>query len=168
MDRMDVRDLLADPGSSRRLLLEESFEGLGTELAAVPEEHPVRMDVLLESVVEGIEVSGPLSGRIAYRCARCLKPFDQAFRLEVHELFAAGVTDDDDRYPITGEGSIDLEPMVRDAVVLSMPFSPLCRPDCLGLCPRCGGDRNLGECTCGPELDPRWAPLEGLELPDHD
>jgi DUF177 domain-containing protein len=166
MDPTDVRDLLAEPGASRRLTLEETFEDLSTELASVPEEHPVRMDVLLESVVEGIEVSGPLTGRTAYRCARCLKPFDRDFRLEVHELFAPGATEGDDLYPITGEGSIDLEPMVRDAVVLSMPFSPLCRPDCLGLCPRCGGDRNLGECSCGPEMDPRWAPLEGLHLPD--
>jgi DUF177 domain-containing protein len=53
-------------------------------------------------------------------------------------------------------------------VVLSMPFSPLCRLDCLGLCPRCGGDRNLAECMCGPEVDPRWAPLAGLELPLDD
>jgi uncharacterized protein len=166
MDPTDVRDLLAEPGSSRSLTLEETFEGLSTELASVPEEHPVRMDVLLESVIEGIEVSGPLTGRIAYRCARCLKPFDRYFRLEVHEFFAPGATEGDDLYPITGEGSIDLEPMVRDAVVLSMPFSPLCRPDCLGLCPRCGGDRNLGECSCGPEIDPRWAPLERLHLPD--
>jgi DUF177 domain-containing protein len=168
MDPTDVRDLLAEPGSSRRLTLEETFGDLSTELAAVPEEHPVRMDVLLESVVEGIEVSGPLTGRIAYRCARCLKPFDRDFRLELHELFVTDAAPGDDPYPITGLGSIDLEPMVRDAVVLSMPFSPLCRLDCLGLCSRCGGDRNLGECTCGPERDPRWAPLERLELPDND
>jgi uncharacterized protein len=52
--------------------------------------------------------------------------------------------------------------MVRDAVVLQMPFSPLCKPDCLGLCERCGGDRNLGECTCTDPIDPRWSALEGF------
>jgi uncharacterized protein len=52
--------------------------------------------------------------------------------------------------------------MVRDAVGLELPFSPLCTPDCLGLCERCGGDRNLGECSCAPQVDHRWAPLEGL------
>ncbi|MGH2696440.1 MAG: YceD family protein, partial [Actinomycetota bacterium] len=148
-----------------RVTLEERFEELGTELARVPGEQPVRMDVLLESVVEGIEVSGPLSGRVAYRCARCLKAFDDAFRLEVRELFAAEAADDDDEYPIT-EGHIDLEPMVRDTVVLSMPFSPLCREDCRGLCERCGGDRNVGECTCGPEVDPRWTILDELKPND--
>jgi uncharacterized protein len=168
MELMDVRDLLAAPGASRRVEVEGSFEDMSTELAAVPEAQPVRMEVLLESVLEGILVSGPLSGRIAYRCARCLQPFDQEFRVDVHELFASGATQEDDEYPIMAEGQIDLEPMVRDAVVLSMPFSPLCRPDCQGLCPRCGGDRNLGECTCGPEVDPRWAVLDRLELDEHE
>jgi uncharacterized protein len=165
MELQDVRDLLVQPGASRRLTLEERFDTLGTELARVPDEHPVRMEVLLESVVEGIAVSGPLSGRIAYRCARCLESFDRDFRLEVNEVFAPDATEEDDEYPIT-QGHIDLEPMVRDAVVLEMPFSPLCRPNCLGLCERCGGDRNRGQCACAPEVDHRWAPLEGLRLDD--
>ena len=163
MHPVDVRDLVGQPGASRQVRVAEPVEGLATELAHVPTERPVRVEVLLESVVEGILVSGPVSGEIAYRCARCLKSFTEGFTLEVSELFAAGARDDEDAYPL-GEGTIDLEPMVRDAVVLSMPFSPLCRPDCLGLCERCGGDRNLGECTCGPEVDPRWAALDELEL----
>lgn len=166
MDPVDVRDLLATPGASRRVTVEETFEGLGTELARIPAAPPVRMEILLESVVEGILVSGPLSGRVAYRCARCLRPFDGDFEVEVNEVFAPDATDEGDEYPIIGEGLIDLEPMVRDAVVLELPFSPLCRSECRGLCERCGGDGNLGECTCGPEVDPRWTPLDRLELDD--
>jgi uncharacterized protein len=165
MDPVDVRDLLDAPGASRRVTLEETFDDLATELARVPAEDPVRMEILLESVVEGIAVSGPLSGRVAFRCARCLKDFSRDFRYEVRELFAPGATAEDDRYPIA-EGRIDLEPMVRDTVVLGMPFSPLCRTECLGLCERCGGDRNLGACSCGPEVDPRWEPLRALRLDD--
>jgi uncharacterized protein len=161
MDPVDVRDLLGKPGSSRRVKVAEPVDGLATELAEVPA--PVRVDVLLESVVEGILVSGPVSGRMTFRCARCIKAFDRGFRVEVTELYAPGAAPQDDEYPL-GEGSIDLEPMVRDAVVLSMPFSPLCKDDCLGLCERCGGDRNLDECHCPPPVDPRWAALEGLEL----
>jgi uncharacterized protein len=164
MEPVDVRDLLAQPGASRRVAKEERIRGMRTEMAGVPEERPVRIEVLLESVVEGILVSGPLSGEIEGRCSRCLKEFDRGFRVEVRELYAHGAEEDqDDEYPIR-EGTIDLEPMVRDAVVLSIPFSPLCRPDCLGLCERCGGDRNLGECFCGPEVDARWAALDQLEL----
>src|ERR671919_489075 len=83
------------------------------------------------------------SAGAANGCARCLKPFEEEFRVEVRELFAPGASDEADQYPVT-EGHIDLEPMVRDAMVLGMPFSPLCRPDCLGLCERCGGGRNPG------------------------
>lgn len=162
---LDVRDLLEDPGSARRVTLEERFEGLGTELARVPGEEPVRMEVVLEAVIDGVEVSGPVSGRIDYRCARCLRPFDREFRVEVRERFSPGASEEADEYPII-EGHIDLEPMVRDTLVLGMPFSPLCRPDCLGLCERCGGDRNLGECACGPETDPRWATLDELQFDD--
>ena len=120
-------------------------------------------DLLLESVVEGILVTGPLVGSMLLTCARCLRPFQAEFRLDVQELFAPGAEQDDDEYPLE-EGVLDLEPMIRDAVMLAMPFAPLCKPDCLGLCPRCGGDRNVGECRCPPEVDERWSPLLGLDL----
>jgi DUF177 domain-containing protein len=160
---IDVRDLLEHPGSSREVHLAEPFDGLEAALAEVPGDAPVQVDVLLESVVEGILVSGLLRGRIDYQCARCLKPFSGDFRVEVTELFALEPSAEEDQYPVR-EGAIDLEPMVRDAVLLAVPFSPLCRPDCLGLCERCGGDRNLGECTCPPAVDPRWEPLGRLGL----
>ena len=163
MNAVDVHDLLHRPGASRRWRRSEVLAGAATELAAVPEEQPVEIDVLFESVVEGILVSGTLAGEMSYRCARCLKDFAGDFDLRVRELFAHEPQQDGDDYPIT-EGVIDLEPMVRDALVLSMPFSPLCKDDCQGLCSRCGGDRNLGECACGPEVDPRWAALGSLRL----
>ena len=161
---IDVRDLVGQPGSSRTVRVEEAIGGLATQLATVPEERPVGADLLLESVVDGVLVTGPVSGTMTLSCARCLKSFERAFTLEVQELFASDVIGGEEGYPLGGEGRLDLEPMIRDAVVLAMPFAPLCRPDCLGLCPRCGGDRNLGECACPPEVDPRWAPLLDLHL----
>ena len=160
---LDVRDLIDQPGASRTVRVSESIPGLGTELATVPEDDRIRADLLLESVVEGLLVSGPVSGVMVMSCARCLKSFRSEFRLDVQELFVPGAAVVDDEYPIH-EGAIDIEPMIRDAVLLSMPFAPLCRPDCLGLCERCGGDRNLGECVCEPEADPRWGPLIGIDL----
>jgi DUF177 domain-containing protein len=155
MQPVDVRELLAHPGSSQQVHVTEPVPGLTTELVRVPEDTPLEVDVLLENVVEGILVSGPLAGTFALRCARCLTGFDREFRIEVHELYSPGATDQDDQYPLS-EGAIDLEPL--------MPFSPLCRPDCGGLCERCGGDRNLGECSCGPDADPRWSALDRLSL----
>ncbi len=163
MNAVDVHDLIHKPGASRRWRRDEVLDSVVTEMAAVPDDTPVRIDVLLESVVEGILVSGTLSGAMSFRCARCLEDFSGPFDLRVRELFAHQPQEDGDDYPIL-EGVIDLEPCVRDALVLSMPFSPLCKQDCLGLCARCGGNRNLGECTCGPEVDARWAALGSLKL----
>jgi uncharacterized protein len=163
---IDVRDLVGHPGQSREVRLDEPVEGLTTVLAAVPEGTPVEADLLLESVVEGILVSGPLRGSMSLSCARCLKTFERPFDVTVHEMFIPGRADEGDEYPLADDGgAIDIEPMVRDAVVLSMPFSPLCRPDCPGLCERCGGDRNLQECTCGPApADPRWEALGDIRF----
>jgi uncharacterized protein len=161
MREIDVRDLIRHPGSSRVVHVDEPVEGFRMALAEVPAGAPLRGELLLESVVEGILVSGPISGKVAFRCARCLKDLERQLTVEVQEMFVVGAGSDDDEYRIDPSGLLDPEPMVRDAVLLSMPFSPLCRPDCLGLCERCGGDRNLGECTCLPEdRDPRWAVLD--------
>jgi uncharacterized protein len=162
---IDVRDLVDTPGAYRTVRVEEAIAGLATQLARVPEDRRIGADLLLESVTDGIVVTGPISGVMKLSCARCLKPFDQDFEIQVQELYAAGAAPEDDDYPLV-EGHVDLEPLIRDVVVLAMPFAPLCRPDCRGLCARCGGDLNLGECTCPPEVDPRWAPLAGLELDD--
>jgi len=165
MRSIDVRDLLQNPGSARTVRVHEAVADLRTELADVPEDEPIEGALTLESVVEGIYVTGSVAGRVSYRCARCLKDFDGGFDVQMNELFVREPTPDDD-YALEPDLTLDPEPMVRDAVVLEMPFSPLCRPDCLGLCERCGGDRNLGECSCTEPIDPRWSALEGLtDLP---
>jgi uncharacterized protein len=159
MEALDVRDLLGRPGTSRPVRLERTFDDLATDLVRVG--GPVAMDLRLESVVEGIFVTGSLSGLRTASCARCLEPVESGFDLRVGELFA--LDPDDDEYPVE-DGEIGLEPMVRDAVVLAMPFAPLCRPDCRGLCERCGGNRNRDGCSCPPRVDPRWAALQELKL----
>jgi uncharacterized protein len=152
---IDVRELIGHPGASRAMRVAEPIEGIGAGLARVPPDRPVEADLVLESVVDGILVSGPLSGEMEMSCARCLRPVATPFELEVQELFAAAErADPDEEYVLPAEGFIDLEPMIRDALVLAMPFSPLCRPDCLGLC------------ACPPEVDERWAALAMIEFPD--
>ena len=127
----------------------------------MPEDTPIAAELTLESVVEGIYVRGSLEGRFTMRCARCLKTFERDFDLEMTELVAREPGPDDD-YALAPDLTLDPEPIVRDAVVLEMPFSPLCRPDCLGLCEICGGDRNLGECPGHEATDPRWDALDVL------
>ncbi|HEV8622482.1 MAG TPA: YceD family protein [Actinomycetota bacterium] len=162
MRAIDVRDLVESPGSSKTVRVDEAVEGLHMELAEVPGDQRLSGDLTLESVVDGVYATGTIRGTMALRCARCLKEFTQPFDVEMHELFPIRPGPEDD-YGLEEDLTLDPEQMVRDSVVLSMPFSPLCTPDCLGLCPRCGGDRNLGQCTCTEEVvDPRWAGLEQL------
>jgi uncharacterized protein len=161
---IDVRDLVRHPGASRQVRVDEPLGGLDTELAHVPPDRAVEADLLFEGVVEGVLVSGPVTGTMRVECARCLRPVEMPFEISVQELFVTGARPEDDEYPLV-EGAVHLEQMIRDAVVMAMPFAPLCRPECMGLCPRCGGDRNLGECRCGPEMDERWAALSNLNLP---
>ena len=70
--------------------------------------------------------------------------------------------DGDRLYVLDPDGELEIGQMLRDVIGVELPFSPLCRPDCQGLCPVCGGDRNLGECPGHTEVDPRWAALEQL------
>jgi uncharacterized protein len=159
---IDVDHLIGQPGSSAHHRFTASIEGLGTELARVRDDVPLEGDLLLEALIEGILVSGSLRGSLALRCARCLTEFDQPLALQVHEMFVPDPEPDTDDYPLDPEGAIDLDQMIRDVIGVELPFSPLCRSDCQGLCPVCGGDRNLGECPGHVEVDPRWAALEHL------
>jgi uncharacterized protein len=169
IEPIDVRDLLGQPGSSREVHPRGTLEDLGTELAGVPADRPLEADLLLESVVEGILVSGRVRATMQLRCARCLKDFEAPLEVEVSELFVTAPDPDGDQYPLDPEGFLEPEQMVRDTVGVELPFSPLHSADCLGLCPVCGGDRNLGECPGDhPQTDVRWAGLDALldQLPN--
>lgn len=159
---VDVRDLLGRPGASRRQRLGPTVDGLGVELAAVRNDVPVDADLLLEALVEGIMVSGSLRGTLALRCARCLRDSERPFEVDVRELFVADPDEEGDDYQLDPEGWLDLEQMIRDTIGVELPFSPLCRPDCVGLCSVCGADLNLGECPGHADVDPRWAALDEL------
>ena len=167
MNAIDVRDLLERPGSSKTVHVDERVADLRTELVEVPSDAPVQGDLTLESVVEGIYLHGSVRGVMRMRCARCLKEFDTPFDVALAELVSREPDEEDD-YRLEPDDTLDPEPILRDAVVLEMPFSPLHSPDCLGLCPICGGDRNLGECPGHEQVDPRWSALDGLVLPEVD
>lgn len=146
--------------------------GLGLALASVPEGSPIELDLRLESVMEGVLVSGIVEVEVHAECSRCLDPVDWNEDVELRELFAYAPTDargrpvdtedSEDPLPQVFDDTIDLEPVVRDAVVLGLPLAPVCDDECRGLCPTCG-DRLDDE--HGHEIvDPRWAARGGLSL----
>jgi uncharacterized protein len=165
---IDVRDLVGHPGAAREAHVSGELEGLETELARVPSGTALEADLLLESVIEGILVTGDVRGTWALRCARCLTEFDAPFAVRVSELFVPEPDEDADDYRLAPEAVIDPDQLLRDAIGVEMPFSPLCRPDCKGLCEVCGGNRNDGECPGHAEVDPRFAVLSELTWPDEN
>jgi uncharacterized protein len=150
---------------SRRIPAQAGAARLGLETIAVPESAPIELDVRLESVTEGVYVSGTVHAPLSGECARCLDPLADEIDVELSELFAYpdSVTDettDADELPRVVDELVDVEQIVRDAVVLALPLAPLCRDDCAGLCPDCGEKWADLAADHGHEtLDPRWAAL---------
>ncbi len=140
------------------------IEGLDCSGSAVPEGTMPVAEVVLESVLGGISVAGTVGASWFGECRRCLSPASGVLRLKVRELYTEE-GDGGETYPLVGD-EVDLEPLVRDAVLLELPPAPLCRPDCLGLCPFCGANRNEETCGCEAPRDPRWGALDVLRVPE--
>lgn len=163
---LDVRELGRRPGSMRVVRTSVPAPAdLGVELARVPEGGPLGLDLRLESVVEGVLVSGTVTAPVLGECARCLGPVTDEVTVDVQELFAYAnsateeTTDAGEVSHLVGD-LVDLEPVVRDAVVLALPLAPLCREDCRGLCATCGvAFDDLPAGHTHTTTDPRWAAL---------
>ncbi|NLT29216.1 MAG: DUF177 domain-containing protein [Propionibacterium sp.] len=159
---IDTRDLGRRAGAAKTVRLTASApEGIGTEMIGVPPESPIELDVHVESVGEGILVSGDATVQILGECARCLGEVTDEMTVDLQELFLhPGVEPDDEEAHRVQNELVDVEPVLRDAVVLDLPFTPLCRPDCAGLCPTCGVDRNAEpDHRHDDAIDARWAQL---------
>ncbi|GAA4592077.1 YceD family protein [Actinoplanes octamycinicus] len=166
---VDTTKLPRQPGATRALKrMAEAPADLGLELISVPEGSDLELDLTLTSVSEGVYVSGTVRGSLQGECGRCLNEINESFEVSLGEMFAyedsttEETTDEDEVGRMQGD-LIDLEPAVRDAVVLTLPPNPLCRPDCPGLCPDCGVHfDDLPAEHSHEEVDPRWAALRNL------
>ena len=172
---LDTRELGRRPGSQRELELTVPAPAqLGIEVLSVPEGSPVELDLRLEAVMEGVLLTGTATATLAGECVRCLEPIEDEILARLQELYVypdqhAKATehhdrDLDDETSLLEDDLLDLEPLLRDAVVLALPFQPLCMDDCPGLCPECGArladDPNHAHEAA---IDPRWAALTTLE-----
>ncbi len=136
-------------------------EGFGNDVIGVPEASPIALEITLEAVGDGVLATGVAGVQLRGECARCLTPIEAEAEIDIQELFLFPGVDPDDAEAgrVVGE-LIDLEPVLRDAAVLDVPFIPLCREDCAGLCVTCGADLNDDpEHGHDEQVDPRWADL---------
>ena len=164
---LDTRTLARRPGQMRSIeRVAPAPTGLGLDVVSVPTGSDIQLDLRLESVVEGVLVSGSCQAQATGECVRCLDPVSFALALPIQELYAypdaaAAAADEIERLE---DDLIDLTPVLHDAVVLALPLQPLCRVDCPGLCATCGArladDPEHGH----DEVDPRWASLTELNV----
>jgi uncharacterized protein len=155
-------------------------EGMGVMAIGVPAGTDVALDLRLESVVEGVLVTGTARVQLTGECSRCLDAISDELEVDIQELFSYEETDafgrlrggsaggdaedeDDEQRYVIGD-FLDLEPVLRDAVVLDLPLAPVCRDDCPGLCPQCGFGLRDDPDHHHDVIDPRWAALGGLQV----
>lgn len=164
MLQVDLRELARGAVETRAELAGDDplFEGLQAVLA-----DPVRVAGRLQATGDGrFYWRGSLRTRVAGQCRRCLAAVPVAVTADIRALFSQDpdALEDPDSYPVAREAThIDLQPAVREELVLAVPQWLLCRDDCRGLCPRCGKDLNAGPCGCAPATDPRWDGLAALK-----
>lgn len=165
---LDTRDLGRRAGNQREYTLTvPAPPELGIDVFAVPEGDPVEVEVRLEAVVDGVLATGSAFAELKGECVRCLDPIQDEVEAHFQELYlydAPAPDDDDDDVSVVVEEHIDLETAIRNAIVLEIPFQPLCSDDCPGLCPECGASlKEAPDHTHGAPIDPRWAGLSALQ-----
>ncbi len=167
---LDTKDLPRTPGAMRtQERVVPAPADLGLDLIRVPEGEPVSLKLRLESVTEGVLVSAWVHAAVTGECGRCLREISDSVDVEFQQLYAyehsttEETTEEDEVGHIRGD-LIDLEPELRDAVVLALPLNPTCREDCPGLCPECGVPWDeLPADHSHTQADPRWAALSKLK-----
>lgn len=158
---IDTRDLGRRAGMMQeKELIFQSPLSFGTDFIQVPPGEHISIDLRLECVIDGILASGEVRTVAKSECVRCLAPLEIDLSADFQDLYS---------YEPMGEETflmdgdlLDLEPAIRDALVLALPQSPYCSEDCLGLCPICGFEMKSDPSHGHDEIDPRWQALSGL------
>ncbi|CAM5255377.1 MULTISPECIES: YceD family protein [Streptomyces] len=185
---IDTHELGRRPGALQRLTREvDAPKDLGIQgVVGVPEGAPMELELRLESVMEGVLVTGTARATAKGECVRCLEPVELELEADFQEMFTYpdaddrgrviaepgdDAEDDEDRLFVE-DGLIDLEPVLRDAVVLALPMQPVCQEGCPGLCSECGARLADDPDHHHDAVDIRWAALQGfadsLEAGDKD
>lgn len=158
---VNVFDVSHRIGEEREVRLDETLaERWGEGVAFVDHGQTVSIDLRLEGLHDGILVSADVDTTAVAECVRCLEPVTIPIQVEFQELFAYSPTEELEFS--VHDNHVNCEQLVRDAVVLALPFQPLCAVDCLGLDPETGEKLTEPRSQDASTIDPRWAALEAL------
>ncbi len=163
---VDTHELGRRPGNERTKNLSVAAPAdLGSAVFGVPEGSDIAIELRLEAVMDGVLATGTASAQATGECVRCLDELDENLVVDFQELYLYAEAGEDDLS--LEDDLLDLEPVLRDAVVLALPFKPVCDPECPGLCPECGARlADDPDHTHGEAIDPRWAALSQVIDPD--
>ena len=159
----DTRSLGRRAGTEKTLdRVVEAPADLGHDVIGVAEGSPIDIELRLEAVMDGVLATGTASAHVVGECVRCLRAIDEELVVDLQELYVYEPSNDEDELALEDD-LLDLEPVLRDAVVLALPLNPVCDPECPGLCPECGARlADDPDHTHGEAIDPRWAALSQL------
>lgn len=170
--------LLINVADLRRRLGQRRSEPIDIDLArqtvvgSRSTSRPVQGEVMVESIERGVSVTGGVSFGWEGDCRRCLEVTGGVLEIDLDEIFQIGAPDDSELLPLEGD-QVDLVPIVRDAVMLSLPLAPLCGPDCAGPDPgrypavTVEESERLKAKEAEETPDPRWAALDQLQLDEN-
>jgi uncharacterized protein len=146
---------------------------IGLDMIAIEAGAPLELDLRIESVSEGVLVTGTVAAPTVGECARCLSALGSRVQVGLTELFAypdstTEATTEEDEVGRIVDDTINIEQSIIDAVGLELPFAPMCTPDCPGLCPECGVALAAEPGHQHDRIDPRWAKLADMVSPEPD
>jgi uncharacterized protein len=158
---VNVLEVVRRPGTRKPVSVTAPVGELVMAGVRIPADRNVTVDVTIESLTDGLTVDGTVTAKWEAECRRCLAESGEVLNIPVHELFQV-IPIAEDAYEYDGE-QLDLAQLARDAILLELPLAPTCRPECAGLCPECGANRNDGDCghSTAP-TDARWGALDAL------
>lgn len=158
----DTHSMGRRPGTEKTISQQvDAPAGLGLDVLKVVEGSPIDLELRLECVMEGVLATGSASAVAEGECVRCLIDIEFPLDVRFQELYLYGEPDEDEL--ALEDEILDLEPVLRDAVVIELPQNPLCNQECPGLCAECGARlADDPDHTHGPVIDPRWSALTEL------
>ncbi len=165
MDRVQVSEI---PEEGLSLSVKEDPAALDLAVGGGRFLEPISVDLFLIKAEKAVLVTGRITAPVAFECVRCLREFPASLDIPVSTQFVPPAPLPSGEHPMPPEQAEDyycrddvivLDDLVRQEVLLAVPFNPQCRDDCRGLCVQCGQDLNRGACSCAPPPDPRWAVL---------
>lgn len=158
---IDLHELIRDGG---KIVFRQALSTERLDMPSVLEyvEPPVGEGEITCSA-DVLMLRGRIAARLLCRCDRCAREFERSVEIPLEVPLATELEDEEDPdYFLLENDALDIDDLLESGYILGMDQQMLCRPDCKGLCPRCGADLNNGPCGCRKESDPRLAVLEQL------